>query len=728
MGWSGKWIGPAYDPRADIGIFAFRRKFHLDEVPSSVTVRVSADNRYKLLVNGQIVGLGPQRGDLDHWFFDTHDIAPYLHAGENTLVAFVWNFGYFAPMAQVTLRTSFLLDDTEHGLSTPEHWEVAKVHGWDFEMMGRNIRNFYIDIGPGESLDGQSLSSWTEISDDATQPWKTPNTIRGASSRGTTYEPFWALVPRSIPHVRYDKSGVTPLVRHGYLGDPTTEDPKNPLAKDQGIDAAHPLLLDFEQLLCAYPRFAFTGPVGTTIMITYGEAMWTPKGDKGHRGEVSGKELRGYQDKVVLGPGTTHFEPLWFRTFRFMELEADGPVSLQSFENRETGYPYHVDSSFDTDVAIVKPLWDVSVRTAERCAGETYYDCPYYEQLQYAGDTRIQTIIHYYLSRDRSLPRNAVEQFRWSLIDNGLTESRYPNRVTQTIPPFSLWWILMQRDALFYDRSAELGASDHLANERILAAYEAMTLDDKEPFWQFGDWVPGWDSGVPPGGARSTMHRLTLMLAQIAALDLTHKGDPKATAHGRQQLRAQFQKDYTLRSGLVAHKDDAHWHPSEHSEALCRIVQRWLGLSVSPWPNHELDAAKADRCTYYFSYYKHQAILPDDYLAQLAPWKAMIEDGLTTFAENPPPVRSDCHAWSAHPALGFLQIVAGVTSESPGWNRCHIQPRPGDLKRFTARIAHPDGDLTVEFSGDRLKIDTPVPATLVWQGKTHSITPGLFGT
>ncbi len=729
MGWSGKWIGPAYDPKADIGIFAFRRTFQWEAKGVPVSVRVSADNRYKLLVNGHVVALGPQRGDLEHWFYDTIDLTPYLGPGENTIVALVWSFGYWAPMAQIAFRTAFLFDDPTHGLSTPDHWEVARVHGWDFEMMGRNIRNFYIDIGPGETLDGNLLPNWTDLGAGDSQTWKTPNVVRGASSRGATFEPAWALIPRSIPPVKYNPLPIVPTVRHGFIGDPLAGDhTKHPLEAGHAIDPEHPAVLDFRELLCAYPWFSFSGAPGTVIKITYGEAMWTPNGDKGHRDDVAGKELRGYQDKVTLGRGLISFEPLWFRTFRYVEIESDGPVRLEGLQLRETGYPYQVESEFESDDPSIKPLWDVSIRTAERCAGETYYDCPYYEQMQYAGDTRIQTMIHYYLSRDRALARNAVEQFRWSLLDNGLTESRYPNRMTQTIPPFSLWWILMQQDALFYDRHRELTDPEHRANERILATYESMIDPAAEQFWQFGDWVPTWTNGVPPGGSGSTMHRLTLLLAQIATVELRAKGDRRSVAHELKDFAARLHREYGQNYGLITHIEDTHWHPSEHSEALYRIAQRWLGIPVSPWPGHLLDLGKADRCTYYFDYYKHQALLPDDYLAHMGPWKEMIEDGLTTFAENPPPVRSDCHAWSAHPALGFLQIVAGVTSDAPGWRRSVIEPRPGRLKRFNARIAHPDGDLTVQFENDRLKIDTPIPATLIWRGKTHHLAPGLFGT
>jgi len=153
-------------------------------------------------------------------------------------------------------------------------------------------------------------------------------------------------------------------------------------------------------------------------------------------------------------------------------------------------------------------------------------------------------------------------------------------------------------------------------------------------------------------------------------------------------------------------------------------VQQRLGLPLDPWPYDQLEKAGAARCTYYFSYYKHLTMQPDDYISELGPWREMIEENLTTFAENPPPVRSDCHAWSSHPILGLFQVVAGVTSAGEGWKRAQIAPHPGSLRRFDAKIAHPDGLMRVQFEAGKLSIETPVESQLVWQGKSAVLQPG----
>ena len=69
----------------------------------------------------------------------------------------------------------------------------------------------------------------------------------------------------------------------------------------------------------------------------------------------------------------------------------------------------------------------------------------------------------------------------------------------------------------------------------------------------------------------------------------------------------------------------------------------------------------------------------DRYLDLLAPWRAMLDLGLTTWAETPEPTRSDSHAWSAHPSVDLLAIVAGIQPAVPGFERV---THPSTPRRF----------------------------------------------
>ena len=73
-------------------------------------------------------------------------------------------------------------------------------------------------------------------------------------------------------------------------------------------------------------------------------------------------------------------------------------------------------------------------------------DTPYWERMQYIGDTRIQALISYNVAGDDRLARQAIQAFNDSRIADGITRSRYPSSVTQIIPTFSLLWIGMVHD------------------------------------------------------------------------------------------------------------------------------------------------------------------------------------------------------------------------------------------------------------------------------------------
>ncbi|HUG52072.1 MAG TPA: family 78 glycoside hydrolase catalytic domain, partial [Vicinamibacteria bacterium] len=453
--WTARWISVPGAPRFDYGVYHFRRAFELPERPATFLVHVTADNRYQLFANGERVAWGPARGDLHHWRYETVDLAPHLKAGRNVLAAVVWNFGVHAPLAQVTHETGFWLQgegEADKAVSTGAPWRALRNPAYTpLAVTREDVHHHYYVAGPGDHIDGTAYPwGWEQPGyDDA--GWAAASPGPPGSAREAVDAPSrWMLVPRSIPPMEEQPLRLSRVRRASGVavpaGFPRAAAPLVVPARGRAV-----VLLDQDHLTTAFPELTVSGGRGATLTLRYAEALHEPgRRHKGHRDEVEGKEMRGTRDAFVADGGVRRrFRPLWWRTYRYLQLEvesADEPVTVEDLAGVATSYPFTVRARLDTGVPELDRILEVGWRTARLCAHESYMDCPYYEQLQYAGDTRIQALVSLYMTGDARLMRNAIEQLDHSRTSEGLTQSRAPTRLQQYIPPFSLWWIGMVHD------------------------------------------------------------------------------------------------------------------------------------------------------------------------------------------------------------------------------------------------------------------------------------------
>jgi hypothetical protein len=117
--------------------------------------------------------------------------------------------------------------------------------------------------------------------------------------------------------------------------------------------------------------------------------------------------------------------------------------------------------------------------------------------------------------------------------------------------------------------------------------------------------------------------------------------------------------------------------------------------------------------------------LADLYTETLDLWNDMLNKGLTTFAENPDPTRSDCHAWSASPNYDFLATVAGIRPGMPGFKSVDMEPALGKLTFIKGQMPHPSGLIIFDLkrSGNEgikgvVQLPEGVTGKFTWNGKT----------
>ena len=204
--WKAAWIQVPGEQSNEYGVYLFRKKLDIADKPTSFHIHVSADNRYKLFVNEKMVSLGPARGDITHWNYETIDIAPFLLQGRNVIAAIVWNEAKLRPEAQISLRTGLIVQgatDAEQVINTDSSWKCSRDNS--YKPLQVKIQNTYYVAGPGEFVNmTEHPREWKKI-DYNDVSWKNaeiifrgnPKNIAGAFGIPVG----WLLVPSSIPQM-----------------------------------------------------------------------------------------------------------------------------------------------------------------------------------------------------------------------------------------------------------------------------------------------------------------------------------------------------------------------------------------------------------------------------------------------------------------------------------------------------------------------------------------------
>lgn len=732
--WPASWIA-APGLNLGYGVFHFRRSFELASKPDKFVVNVSADARYKLYVNGALVCYGPAKGNDRSWCFETVDIAEFLQAGDNVIAALVWHQGTDAPAAQMTHGgAAFILQGNgkeEEIVNTGSGWLVCRNAA--YQPVSSAVNGYYAAGACDRVEDALYPWGWQNIEFDDSG-WSKAAVIRRGAIKGTPDYPEWQLIPRPIPQMEHNQFTVM----------------KETLRVEP--DSEREILLDNMELITGYPIVRYSGGKGSTIELAYAEALYNTDTlwsyDKGNRNETEGKFFIGYHDEILPdgGMGRT-FEPLWWRTWRYLKIKVrtgSEPLVIDGIDGLTSMYPLTLDSGFKASGASgLDKILEVGWRTARLCAHETYMDCPYYEQLQYFGDSRIQALVTMFNSRDSRLVTSLIEQGRQSMVSDGITMSRYPSSIHQFIPTFSLLWICTAHDYWMYRGDEKYLKTLLPAFRSVLSWYESFLGDDNclhdIPYWVFADWC-GIERGVMPKdklGRSSFIDQVYIMALQMAAEMEDSFGNPaigKAWKSLADRMKLTFNGWYWDKGKRMYACNSDRKEFSQHVNALAIITGTIDGLLARDLFDRTLANKDILQCTIYFRYYLQEAMKrcgrAEVYLDNLDIWKDQLALGLTTWAEEPEPTRSDCHAWGASPNIEFYRMVAGIDSGAPGFAKVVIEPALGPLTRLDASIPHPKGEVRVNYVLRKkhltaeMNLPKDVTGVFRWNGKEFQLNGG----
>ena len=775
---SAKWIWHPGDDRMADGaaiskVMVFEKSFTADGKEREFEIDVSADERFYLTLDGEFIARGPNRGSVENWQYGSYRIK--VEPGEHVMRAVVTRLGANAPLAQLSWRGGFILKASgayDSKLTTGRAaWQVGELKamraiGTDNGVWGTGAQFEIAGSGPFAAKCGAMVKA---------------KTVRGeVRAKGHKFyglrEKGWMLFPSQLPD--QTERAVAPgefkalthdapwRGKHIYDGDDfaALELPGLNALLTRGekfIVPAHSKFQaawDLGDYYTAYPVLKTARGKGARISWCWTEATLADKDQRKHnRGELKGKFLEGYGDVFLPDGGEGEFSAPWFRSGRWCRIDvetADEPLELTELKLIESRYPLEMESAFASpDIADLADIRRISTRAQQMCSHEMLFDCPYYEQQMYPGDTRVQLLTIGALTGDDRLVKRAIEMYDLATRDDGMCPFNWPTRGTQEGFTYTLAYLAMFGDYAMNHSDREWLKARMPGMRQSMAGCELYENDEglieHTPGWNFMDWTVAWNDSAVPGSdhgfeMNSFANLFWLLDVESAAKAERALGNVHLAEHWEakaEKLKAKIiGKFWSEERGLIA-DTPAKKTFSEHSQALAIITDCLPDDKRGVCFEHLVADADLARTTVYFDFYLFEAYFrmgrADLFLKRLDLWREYLALDVKALLEAPDDAgkngqiesRSDCHAWGSHPIYFMQSGLAGIRSDAPFFEKVLVAPQPGALKSLKCRHPHPQGWIEVELeftaAGARGTVATPVPGTFAFGGTTRELHRGV---
>ncbi len=723
------WIWLEAAPAGESYVLA-RRKFELQSAPASALLQVSANQRYRLWLNGHELGAGPAPGHPGHTWYDEYEVGHLLEAGPNVIAVLAHNAGsaFKAILNQAVGPGGLwchLLVDGESLVYTDETWQVRpapqyEAHNVPITGHRGGFKEFCTPQAEPEGWReaGFSAEGWQQA---ALLP---EDALAQPTRRDIPPKRYWYEAPREV----YVESGAF------AYGGPYEADDLDALLDDtlesfatvrQIGDFAPALVLDFGKDAVGTFELTYEATGTGRLEIAYGESLHTT-----------------VVDHIRLAPGLFTYRPLYRRVARYVRLrfyDLEGEIRLKHARFKCESYGKPTAGAFESSDEVLNRIYQVGVHTLDCCMQDHFEDCPWREQALYAGDLRVAALLAYYAKGDYDLSRRSLKLLAETQHESGAIPTVGPApSPLRIIPEYPAHWVGALYDYYFHSGDTALVGElfEHLV--RCMEWYEGELgeaglmedMADSRKWFFFVDNLCGIEAQGAVTAVQAFVTQAFLLAAKLA--EVAGRTDYAARWSSRaQKLQASLLSLWD--EAAQAFKDNstqaqAPERPNEIScgvPVFCEVVPPEVKLACLEIL--EGKRAKVGTKAGFSNFFLTEALFRSgrgaEGLARLRDyWGGMLARGATTFWEvyDPewpegkllPRLGSYCHEFCAGPVYSLPAHVLGVQPLAPGFERTLVAPVPGDLSWARGKVPTPLGEVEVRWrrAGNQFTCEVRYPA------------------
>jgi len=690
--WKANWISYPDCQNATNTWLTFRKEITLNQKPEKAIVRIAADSKYWLWVNGELaifeggVKRGPTPNDT---YFDEVDLAPFLAEGENSLAILVWYFGKDGFSHKSSGKAGLLFQGMigDQLIVSNKSW-MAAIHP-SYESTGNPHPNFRLPESNIRYDARNSLGDWMAKNYKKSGGWK------AAKEFGVPpVAPWNKLSPRIIP--QWKNSGLLQYKNQAEL----------PLVSD-----GKAIVCDLPTNIHVTPYLKIEAPAGLVIGIQTDNYL--------------GGGVPNVRAEYVTKAGIQEYESLgWMNGQKIIYSIPEG-VKIISLKYRETSFDTEFAGSFSSSDEFWNKLWKKAQRTLYVTMRDTYMDCPDRERAQWWGDEVIEAEEAFYAldTKSHSLFKKGIyELINWQRADStifspipaGNWSDELPCQMLTSIGYYGFWTYYLHTGDLKTIADVYDGAQKYLA---VWKLKKNGTLQFRDGDWMWGDWGVEKDVELIENG----WYYLALKGMSLMAAELGKTADAEKYSKAMADFKVAYNREFW--------NGKSYRYPEYKGQTDDRVQAQAV---ISGLADKEKYPALLEvfRTSQYASPYMEKYVMEALFLmgegrfalerAKKKFWKMVDSQDFETLwegwgigAEGYGGGTTN-HAWSGGGLTILSQKVCGISPLKPGYSVFQIMPQPAGLSEASATIESVKGTIKSSFrktaSGMEYHVSVPVSA------------------
>jgi alpha-L-rhamnosidase len=677
-----------------------RKKFNIKEMGSNAYLDITADDYYKVYINGEFVGQGPASAYYFHYNYNRYDVSRYLRDGDNIitvhvyyqgLINRVWNSGDYR---QGLIGELYM--DNDLILCTDSTWKCTQA----LEFIGNTT--FGYETQYVEDIDSRlKEKNWKKLSYDD-HNWE--NAYVNISD---DHE----LVLQSTPNIQI------------YEIKPS---------KIEEIDKGH-YLIDFGQEITGQFKAEACGEAGQAVEIMCGEEL---EGDTEKHVRYLMRCNCNYKDTWILSGSKDVLEHYDYKAFRYVEVKASENVLCpESFCAIVRHYPMDEEKcKFQSSDELLNSIWKMCKNGVKYGSQEVYVDCPSREKGQYLGDATVTTHSHLYLSGDLSLFKKCLKDFALSTYICPGVMAVAPGSFMQEIADFSLQWSYQLLNYYKHSGDIEFLREMYPIAEGITTYFKKYQRADglvqnvKEK-WNLVDWPDNlrdkydFNLSLPVSdgchnvinaffcGAVKTVNKIRDILGIEYNDEFSSLRDSYIKAFYNNDVKLFNDSTVSSHNSLHSNMLPLFWGlvPKEAEKSVVELIRK-KRLNCGVYNSYFLLKGLANVGEYELIY---DLITSQDEHS----WANMLKDGATTcfeaWGKDQKWNTSLCHPWASSPISVIIEDIIGLKPAREGWEEILFTPHiPKSLQSIAVAFETIKGTVSMEYKDGYARVTVPEGALI----------------